>query len=54
MPTRTSSTVVQVQVQVGVCEVRTLAGMPGGLVLVLDTASSRLPMRKKMNVEEKT
>ena len=33
---RTSSTVVRVQV-VGVCEVRTLAGMPG-LVIVLDPA----------------
>ena len=33
---RTSSTVVGVQV-VGVCEVRTLAGMPG-LAVVLDTA----------------
>ena len=33
---RTGSTVVRVQV-VGVCEVRTLAGMPG-LVIVLDPA----------------
>ena len=33
---RASSTVVRVQV-VGVCEVHTLAGMPG-LVIVLDTA----------------
>ena len=33
---RTSSTVVRVQV-VGVCEVHTLAGMPG-LVIVLDPA----------------
>ena len=33
---RTSSTAVRVQV-VGVCEVRTLAGMPG-LVIVLDPA----------------
>ena len=35
-----------------VSEVRTLAGMPG-LVIVLDPAPGlRLPMRKKENVEE--
>ena len=48
---RTSSTVVRVQV-VGVCEVRTLAGMPG-LVIVLDPAL-RLPIGKKENVEERS
>ena len=48
---RTSSTVVRVQV-VGVCEVHTLAGMPG-LVIVLDRPGLRLPMRKKENVEER-
>ena len=47
---RTSSTAVRVQV-VDVCEVRTLAGMPG-LVIVLDPAL-RLPIRKKENIEER-
>ena len=48
---RKRSTVVRVQV-VGVCEVHTLAGMPG-LVIVLDRPGLSLPMRKKENVEER-
>ena len=47
---RTSSTVVRVQVG-GVCEVRTLAGVPG-LVIVLDPACA-CQWERRRNVEER-